>query len=181
MQGPAAVSRKTAHDGLPIGWSNLPAATTQPRRALALALDIPYNVDLPYLQSLRFDMPRLGSKKSRHGCTQCKTRRVKVHTHCSDCSESMLTPSCSVTRVAPAVHVLDTASSAACWRELDRMVHIQRRKLHRRLRQKGAHQMRPVMRHQQLNPPNDNPRLLFVLIHCRPLVLIKRVGCKIWS
>lgn len=41
--------------------------------------------------------------------------------------------------------------------------------------------MRPVMRHQQLNPPNGNPRLLFGLIQCRPLVLIKRVGCKIWS
>ena len=28
----------------------------------------------------RIDMPRLGSKKSRHGCVQCKARRVKVQT-----------------------------------------------------------------------------------------------------
>ena len=84
-------------------------------------------------------------------------------------------------RVVPAVHVLDTASNAACWKEQGRMVHIQRRKLQRPLRRKGARQMRPVMRHQQLNPPNGNPRLLFGLIQCRPLVLIKRVGCKIWS
>lgn len=57
-------------------------------------------------------MPRLGSKKSRNGCLQCKARRVKVISFGDAFILLPTTYRSSVTKTGRAAHALDIESNA---------------------------------------------------------------------
>jgi hypothetical protein len=86
----------------------------KPPRALALALEQCPTESFDTCRGVRAaHMPRLGSKKSRHGCVQCKTRRVKVR----DISQENFwcyVYHFSAMRTGHAARVLDIASSVVC-------------------------------------------------------------------
>lgn len=130
-------------------------------------------------------MPRLGSRKSRTGCVQCKSRRVKVFLlklHPLTSAHSLS----SATRIVHVVHALDiewSAVSSAMLLQIILRHNLQKFMFRQQQRTTLVAPPAPPLMAQpsHLTPPTEFTSLTMNEQPHNPMYQLTIIGCMTWS